>query len=136
MADGAAHAAIEQPERPLAEAIGSIADDVLRGCPAIGGYIGKNPRETLWAVERGWLPAWREGKVWCASKAALRRHYADLASKPIDPKALAAEREAKNLARRKREPSMPDVSMDEPVPRRRRKRVLGPVGSPRGEACA
>jgi hypothetical protein len=119
MADAAALAGIvDQARKPLADVIGTIADDVLRGCPAIGAYIGKTEREARWAIERGWLPAWREGSTWCASREALRRHYAELASKPIDPVALAKEREAKNLARRKRAPSMPIATM-EGVSRRR-----------------
>lgn len=99
----------------------TIADDLLKGCPAIGAFIGKTARETLWAIERGWIPAWREGHTWCALKSALRKHYAELAAKPVDPKALAAERSQKGY--RTREPSMPSVTMDTGAKPLRRRRV-------------
>jgi hypothetical protein len=100
----------------------TIADDLLEGCPAIGAFIGKNARETLWAIERGRLPAWREGHKWCALKSALRRHFAEMATKTVDPEALAKEREAKNYARGSRTPSLPQVRMDDaPTPLRRRR---------------
>jgi hypothetical protein len=117
--DGASPAAIAAALGDTPET--TIADDLLSGCPEIGAYIGKSPRETLWAIERGWIPAWREGHKWCALKSALRKHYAELATKMVDPKALAAERDAKGY--RKREPSMPEVSMDTPRKPLRRRRV-------------
>jgi hypothetical protein len=101
----------------------TIAEDKLEGCPEIGAFIGKTPRETLWAIERGWLPAWREGHKWCALKSVLRKHYAQLATKTVDPKTLAKEREGKNYARGSRTPSLPQVSMCEPPPKLRRRRV-------------
>jgi hypothetical protein len=117
--DGASPAAIAAAKGETPET--TIADDVLRGCPKIGQYIGKSPRETLWAIERGRIPAWREGHTWCALKSALRKHYAELATQTVDPKALAAERDAKGY--RKREPSLPDVSMDTPTKPLRRRRA-------------
>lgn len=107
----------------IADKITTIADDILRGAPAIGEFTGRNERETRWAIERGWLPAWREGATWCASKAVLRRHYAELASRPVDPEALARERK-KNLSRRKRPQTLPKVTMDDAPTPRPRKRVL------------
>jgi hypothetical protein len=117
--DGASPTAIAAAKGKTPEI--TIADDRLEGCPEIGAFIGKSARETLWAIERGRIPAWREGHKWCALKSALRKHYAELATKTVDPKALAAERNAKGY--RKREPSMPEVSMDTPPKPLRRRRV-------------
>jgi hypothetical protein len=122
--DGASPAAIMAVtgERPASENE-TIADNLLEGCPAIGAFIGKSARETLWAIERGRLPAWRDGHKWCALKSVLRQHYAELATKVVDPTALAKEREGKNYARRSRTPSLPQVSMEEAPPKLRRRRV-------------
>jgi hypothetical protein len=62
------------------------------------------------------------------TEVGLRQHYAGLATKTVDPKALAAERNQKGY--RKRQPSMPHVTMDEETPPRRRKRVLSPAHEP------
>ena len=102
----------------LAKEPETIAEDILRGCPAIGVFVDKTPRETLWAIERGWIPAWREGHTWCALKSAIRRRYAELATKTVDPKTLADERNKKGY--RRRQPSIPEISMDTKPPRRRR----------------
>jgi hypothetical protein len=101
----------------------TLADDLLEGCPEIGAFIGKSARETLWAIERGRLPAWRDGHKWCALKSVLRKHYAELATKTVDPKALAKEREGKNYARGARTPPLPQISMDDAPPKLRRRRV-------------
>jgi hypothetical protein len=101
----------------------TIADDLLEGCPAIGAFVGKSAREALWAIERGWIPAWREGHKWCALKSVLRKHYTELATKTVDPKALAKEREGKNYARGSRTPSLPEIGMDTPTKPLRRRRV-------------
>jgi hypothetical protein len=97
--------------------IETLGDDILRGCPAIGAYIGKTGRAALFDLERGRIPAWRDGVTWCASKAALRRHYAELASRPIDPEALKAEKAKRAEARRL-------AGIPERTPPRRRKRQL------------
>jgi hypothetical protein len=120
MVDGASPVAIAAAKGETPE---TIADDKLEGCPEIGTFIGKTARETLWAIERGRLPAWREGHKWCALKSALRKHYAELATQTVDPKALAKEREGKNYARGSRTPSLPQVSMDDAPPKLRRRRV-------------
>lgn len=101
----------------------SIKDDRLEGCEAIGGELGLSEREARWALERGLYPARKEGGKWVASRAALRRHWAEVTAKPIDPEALFKERQEKNLARRKRQPTLPPVSMDDAPPRLRRRRV-------------
>jgi hypothetical protein len=118
--DGASPAAIAAA---LGDTPETIAEDKLEGCPAIGAFIGKSPRETLWAIERGWIPAWREGHKWCALKSVLRKHYAELATKTVDPKALAKQRAKKGYIRGKQAPSLPEVSMDTPPKPLRRRRV-------------
>jgi hypothetical protein len=111
--------------------IETIAHDVLRGCTAIGIFTGKTPREVRFAIETGRLPAWREGVTWCASKAALRRHYAEKAATPITPEQLRAERAAKAAVRRKRDPSLPKVSMER-RPRGRKRQLIGEVPGAEG----
>jgi hypothetical protein len=53
----------------------SLADDVLRGCAAIAAYIGLDQRQTFHALQRGYLPAQKEGKTWVALKSRLTQHY-------------------------------------------------------------
>jgi hypothetical protein len=61
----------EQPDNTL-------ASDVLRGCPAIAQFIGLPERQTFYLLQRGHLPARKEGrKVWVASKANLRAFYSE-----------------------------------------------------------
>jgi hypothetical protein len=101
----------------------SIKDDRLEGCEAIGGELGLSEREVRWALERGLYPARKEGGKWVASRAALRRHWAEVTAKPIDPEVLKAERQERNLARRKSQPGIPQVTMDDAPPKLRRRRL-------------
>ena len=53
----------------------SLAEDVLRGCANIAAFIGLDERQTFHALQRGYLPASKEGKVWVTTKTRLRAHY-------------------------------------------------------------
>jgi hypothetical protein len=54
----------------------SIAEDRLEGAEQIGRFIGNlTPRETRRLLEGGHWPCWREGRIYVASKAALRAHW-------------------------------------------------------------
>jgi len=53
----------------------SLRDDVLRGCAAIAEYIGEDERRTFSLLQRGLLPAQKEGAVWVSRKTRLDRHY-------------------------------------------------------------
>jgi hypothetical protein len=62
---------------------------VLRGAKQIGAYVdlrdddGKvDERATYYLLEKGLLPAFKQGGIWITTKARLREHYNTLASKP------------------------------------------------------
>jgi hypothetical protein len=55
----------------------SLADDRLTGVEAIGQFI--DPEMSQWKTQRlleeGYYPHWKEGRVYVASKKALREHW-------------------------------------------------------------
>ena len=53
----------------------SIGDDLLRGAQAIADYTGLKVRDVFDKLEKGYLPATKEGNLWVASKTRLRAHY-------------------------------------------------------------
>ena len=59
-----------------------LANDILKGCPAIAHYIGETIRWTYEALETGRLPAFKmpNGREWRARKSTLDRHYERLDS--------------------------------------------------------
>jgi len=62
-----------------------LADDVLRGAQAIADYIGLDVRKCFYALERGHVPAIKEGSQWVTTRSRLRAHYngnVDRASSP------------------------------------------------------
>jgi hypothetical protein len=48
---------------------------ILRGAAAIGAAIGVSPRRAYWLLERGVLPAVKEGTTWTSTLDRLRRFY-------------------------------------------------------------
>jgi hypothetical protein len=54
----------------------TLASDKLRGVKLIADFIGEDKRRTTYLLERGIIPAGKEGNSWISSKAALRAHYA------------------------------------------------------------
>ena len=58
----------------------TLASDLLRGADAIGEFLGVSPRRAFDLLDSGSIPAGNEGKVWVASKSALREHYRRLVS--------------------------------------------------------
>ena len=50
--------------------------DLVWGAVAIGRVIDRKPRQTFFLLESGQLPARKCGGRWCASREALRRHFA------------------------------------------------------------
>ena len=56
----------------------SIANDALRGTRAIAAFRGEKEQRTSYLLEKGIIPAGKEGAVWVASKRALRQHHARL----------------------------------------------------------
>ena len=66
----------------------NLADDLLRGAEAISDFIGESLRKTYYGLERGYIPAGKQGETWIGSKARLREHYSRLTAGP--PQAVAA----------------------------------------------
>jgi len=63
----------------------SLADDNLRGCEAIAEFVGLNPRQAFLALQKGRIPAFKQGRLWIASKQRIRRFYAESTYKPQQP---------------------------------------------------
>jgi hypothetical protein len=55
-----------------------LANELLRGATRIARYINKSAPSTYHMLEGGKLPAFKDGKEWCAWKKELRRHYEEL----------------------------------------------------------
>jgi len=48
---------------------------IVRGAAAIAAAIGVSSRRAYWLLERGVLPAVKEGHVWTSTLDRLRRFY-------------------------------------------------------------
>jgi len=61
-----------------------LADDLMRGVPAIADFIGERRRQTYDLLENGKLPGFKlpDGRIWHAFKSKIRRHYEKLANGP------------------------------------------------------
>ena len=75
------------------EVTASFAEDRLVGVEAIAAFI--DPNMSLWKVQRlleeGIYPSWKEGRIYVASKSALREHWhAMTRSKQVDGEAAQA----------------------------------------------
>lgn len=60
-----------------------LADDLLRGAPAIGRYGGWTLRQTYHLLENNLIPAFKVGKIWNARKSTLRRHIDALEARAV-----------------------------------------------------
>jgi|SoiMetStandDraft_5_1073268.scaffolds.fasta_scaffold1136253_2 hypothetical protein len=56
----------------------ALADDLLRGVPAISRYTGETPRQTYYALTEGLLPGFKRGKIWYSRKSSLNRRFDEL----------------------------------------------------------
>jgi hypothetical protein len=54
-----------------------LANDILRGVPAISDYVGEKPKQTYRLLETGRLPGFKmpDSSIWHARKSTLDRHY-------------------------------------------------------------
>lgn len=59
----------------------NLADDLLRGCPAIAAEIGETERRTFTLLQARAIPGKKELGLWVSSRSALRRHYAEALNK-------------------------------------------------------
>ena len=50
--------------------------DIVWGAQAIGAEIGVGARRAFYLLERRLVPGRKIGATWCASREALRRHFA------------------------------------------------------------
>jgi hypothetical protein len=50
----------------------TAADQVLYGAEAIGDFIGANKHRTFFLLEKGALPAFKIGRIWCMRPSAWR----------------------------------------------------------------
>lgn len=50
--------------------------DLIWGAAIIGPEIGLSARQAFHLMERGLIPSKKVGGKWCASREALRRHFA------------------------------------------------------------
>ena len=66
-----------EPQGMAASAVQSFADDRLVGVAAIAGFI--DPNMSHWKAQKlledRIYPSWREGRIYVASKAALRERW-------------------------------------------------------------
>lgn len=68
-----------------------LASDVLRGAQAIADYVGLDIRRCFYKLEKGFLPAVREGGTWVSTRSRLRAFYdGDLTVAPAKPTELVA----------------------------------------------
>jgi hypothetical protein len=79
-----------------------VADDLLWGVEAIAKEIGQPVRQVYWKLEKGTLPAGKDGNIWVASRQALRKFYAELTAKmPAPAKCITNQEESARQTRRK-----------------------------------
>jgi len=53
-----------------------LADELIWETGPIGEEVGLKPREAYHLLRTGALPAQKIGGRWCASRSALRKHFA------------------------------------------------------------
>ena len=56
----------------------SLANDLMKGAEEIGKFIGESTRCTYYLLEKGELPAFKQGGVWRGRKTTFLAHYTKL----------------------------------------------------------
>jgi hypothetical protein len=70
--DGVAHPeTLREDDHPGSDSLG-----LIWGAENIGAYVNTKPREAFYMLQKGLLPAWKVGRLWVSSKAALQKHFA------------------------------------------------------------
>jgi hypothetical protein len=72
----------------------SLADDLLRGADAIAAFLGLGRRQAFHFLQKGSIPAVKEGNVWVGSKSRLRKHYTEGRYLPPPKRDLSTSAEA------------------------------------------
>jgi hypothetical protein len=72
----------------------SLADDLLRGANAIAAFLGLDRRQAFYFLQKGSIPAVKEGSVWVTTKSRLRRHYNEGLYRPPPKRDLSTSAEA------------------------------------------
>jgi len=63
----------------------------LNGAPAIAAFLGERVGPTYYLLEKGLLPAAKQGETWIASKRVLLAHYERLLNPPMPAPQPATE---------------------------------------------
>jgi len=58
--------------------VAPLGIDLIWEVENIAAEIGRTPRQALYLLERGRLPAAKIGGRWCSSRSGLRKHFAAL----------------------------------------------------------
>jgi hypothetical protein len=64
----------ESEKHPATDA-GGLESDLIWGAEAIGEVIRRRPRQTVYMLEKGPLPAKKVGRLWVATRSSLERHF-------------------------------------------------------------
>ncbi len=58
----------------------TLAADKIEGIAAIAEFGGWSPRRASYLAEKGLIPVFKVGRIWCATKSGLKAHFAKLES--------------------------------------------------------
>ena len=62
----------------------NLASDLIWGARAIADEIGLTLRQTQYQLERGLIPAGKQGRMWVASRRRLRGRFEALTAGNVD----------------------------------------------------
>lgn len=100
----------------------TLANDLIWGAADIAAFIGRTPRQTWEALDKGELPARQVNGRWCASRSRLRAFFAGtdvweaLSASPAPEPPLPVSRTTKARGKPKR----PSATIHKLTPRKGR----------------
>ena len=65
----------ESEKRPATGVDVDLTDDLIWGAEAIGKVIKRRPRQVVYMLEKGLLPAKKVGRLWVSTRSSLERHF-------------------------------------------------------------
>ncbi|KQX35311.1 hypothetical protein ASD04_14820 [Devosia sp. Root436] len=86
----------------------TLADDLIWGVASIAAFIGRTPRQTWEALDKGQLPARQVNGRWCVSRSRLRTFFAGVdigeaqSASPAPEPPLAMPKPSKATGKHKR----------------------------------